>query len=425
MADFQLDFTKDARVVLILAAQLAGEDGFQEVLPVHVLLGLLKTYDCGAVRAMRALGLPLEKIHQQAEEVLRRLQPVGAKLDNPPYSSETQAILREAAREAVSRSLNYIDTTLILLGMLRRPESEVGRILIQSGVQASLFTARPSSPAPARERLANSPKSYSPAPANLLKAFALPSLSVSPVFLGLVGFTLMAGILAFTRLWKGGVPVFLFVVGGWIISLCLHEFGHALTAYNSGDVSVKAQGYLSLNPFRYTQWLLSILFPLLILISGGIGLPGGAVYINMGAITDRRLRSLVFAAGPLMTALFALVLSIPFLTGFALSDWQNRPEFWGAVAFLAFLQVTALLLNLLPLPGLDGYGILAPFLPLRWQEIGAVVSRYAFFIFLLLFFYNTPVSRGFFALVMGLIKVLRLDPQIVFYGFSLFRFWSG
>lgn len=425
MADFQLELTKDARVVLILAAQLAGEDGFREVLPEHVLLGLLKTYDCGAVRAMRALGLPLEKIHQQVEEVLRRLQPVGAALANPPYSAETQAILREATKEAVSRNLSYVDTTLILLGMLRRPESQAGRILTQHGVQASLFSVRPPSPVPVRERLIPIPRSYSSAPVDLLKAFALPSLSVSPVFLGLIAFTLVAGALTFTRLWKGGVPVFLFVVGGWIISLCLHEFGHALTAYNSGDASVEAQGYLSLNPLKYTQWLLSILFPLLILISGGIGLPGGAVYINMGAITDRRLRSLVSAAGPMMTALFALVLSIPFLTGFALSDWQNRPEFWGAVAFLAFLQVTALLLNLLPLPGLDGYGILAPFLPIRWQEIGAVVSRYAFFIFLLLFFYNTPVSRGFFALVMGLIRVLRLDPQIVFYGFSLFRFWNG
>jgi Zn-dependent protease len=422
--ELKIEFTKDARVVLILAAQLASEEGFREVLPEHVLLGLLKTYDCGAVRAMRALGLPVEKMRQQVEEVLRRLQPVGAPLANPPYSDGTQAVLREAAKEAAFRRLGYVDTTLMLLGMLRHSNSEVSHILVQNGVRESLFPARLPSSLPMRERpiFAPRPSSHS---IDFLKAFAIPSLSISPVFLGLLGFTLLAGALSFTRVLKGGVPVFLFVVGGWIVSLCLHEFGHALTAYNSGDTSVAAQGYLSLNPLRYTQWLLSILFPLLILISGGIGLPGGAVYINMAAITERRMRSLVSAAGPIMTALCALVLAVPFLTGFAISDWQNRPEFWSAVAFLAFLQVTALLLNLLPLPGLDGYGIIAPYLPPRWQEIGAIASRFAFFIFLLLFFYNTPVSRGFFALVMGLIRVLRLDPQIVFYGFSLFRFWGG
>jgi ATP-dependent Clp protease ATP-binding subunit ClpA len=139
MMELKVEFTKVSRVVLILAAQLASEQGFREVLPEHVLLGLLKTYDCGAVRAMCALGLPVEKMHQQIEDVLRRLQPVGAPLANPPYSAETQAILREATKEAAFRRLGYVDTTLILLGILRHPNSEVSRILVQNGVRESLF----------------------------------------------------------------------------------------------------------------------------------------------------------------------------------------------------------------------------------------------------------------------------------------------
>ena len=63
-----------------------------------------------------------------------------------------------------------------------------------------------------------------------------------------------------------------------------HEFGHALVAYLGGDRMVVAQGYLSLNPLRYTNILLSVVMPIAFLLLGGIGLPGAAVYINHSAI---------------------------------------------------------------------------------------------------------------------------------------------
>ena len=99
------------------------------------------------------------------------------------------------------------------------------------------------------------------------------------------------------------VGLFLFVSGGWIISLSLHEFGHALVAFVGGDESVDRRGYLSLNPLKYTNIVLSILFPLVILLLGGIGLPGGAVYVNPQAIRSRGMRSLMSAAGPIASAL--------------------------------------------------------------------------------------------------------------------------
>ncbi len=68
------------------------------------------------------------------------------------------------------------------------------------------------------------------------------------------------------------------------MSLCLHEFGHALAAYLGGDTSVRDAGYLTLNPLKYSHPLLSIIMPVLFLMMGGIGLPGGAVYINRHAL---------------------------------------------------------------------------------------------------------------------------------------------
>src|SRR5262249_31347327 len=71
--------------------------------------------------------------------------------------------------------------------------------------------------------------------------------------------------------------VFPFVLTGFLISLCLHEFGHAFVAYHCGDTTVGEKGYLTLNPLLYTDVQYSILFPILIMAIGGVGLPGGAV----------------------------------------------------------------------------------------------------------------------------------------------------
>src|SRR5690348_18106366 len=123
---------------------------------------------------------------------------------------------------------------------------------------------------------------------------------VSPVFLGILAVTAVAG----WATWTGyatqrGLAVFLFVTAAWVVSLCLHEYAHARTALHSGDISVGAKGYLTLNPLKYTHALLSIVLPVLFVIMGGIGLPGGAVYIERNRIRGRWKHSLISAAGPL------------------------------------------------------------------------------------------------------------------------------
>ena len=79
-----------------------------------------------------------------------------------------------------------------------------------------------------------------------------------------------------------------FVCIGWNISVCLHEFGHAIVAYWGGDTSVKDKGYLTLNPLKYTDINLSLTLPLISVLMGGIPLPGAAVYINHHRLRNRR-----------------------------------------------------------------------------------------------------------------------------------------
>jgi Zn-dependent protease len=149
---------------------------------------------------------------------------------------------------------------------------------------------------------------------------------------------------------------FVFVVVGWIFSLCLHEFAHAAVAYLGGDTSVRAKGYLTFNPLRYVDPVTSLFIPLVFLLIGGIGLPGGAVYIDRSRLRGKFWECAVSLAGPAANLAFTGVLVL------ALNSGLVPANAGPAVAFLALLQVTAVFLNLLPVPPLDGYGAIAPFL---------------------------------------------------------------
>src|ERR1051325_10995489 len=150
---------------------------------------------------------------------------------------------------------------------------------------------------------------------------------------------------------------FIIVFFGWIFSLCLHEFSHAIVAYYGGDTTVKEKGYLTFNPLKYTHPFLSIVLPLLILFMGGIGLPGGAVYIETWRIRNRWWLSAMSLAGPAANGVFALVLAV-LLRVLPASASNILP----GLSFLLMLQIWAILFNLIPIPGLDGYGVIEPFL---------------------------------------------------------------
>jgi Zn-dependent protease len=244
---------------------------------------------------------------------------------------------------------------------------------------------------------------------------------VSPVFIGIAAIMAVSGWAVWTHYASDrGFAVFLFVVSGWIVSLCLHEYAHARTALHSGDLTIGAKGYLSLNPLKYANALLSVVLPVLFVIAGGIGLPGGAVYIERGRIRGRVRHSLISAAGPLTNVLFAIVLTLPFMLG---ADDTWPPEFLAALAFLALLQISAALLNFLPVPGLDGYGIIEPWLSDSFKR---QVAPFAPFGLLAVFgvLYIQSVNDKFFDVVYHVLSWCKVDPQYAAYGYALFQFWK-
>jgi Zn-dependent protease len=250
-------------------------------------------------------------------------------------------------------------------------------------------------------------------------------LTISPVFAGIVAITAASGVL----LWMGLLPSFVgpltiaFVTFGWITSLCIHEFGHALVAYLGGDRGVVASGYLTLNPLRYTNVLLSLIMPVIFLLLGGIGLPGGAVYINTSALRSKTWSSAVSAAGPLGTLLCGLLVALPFvLPGRQAWLTDGHLNFFAALAFLGFIEAVAIVLNLLPVPGLDGFGIIRAWLPYSMQNLANRFGGIGLLAVFAVLWYVAPIRDVFFQTVFHLTTVANINPMWIIYGQSLMRF---
>lgn len=213
--------------------------------------------------------------------------------------------------------------------------------------------------------------------------------------------------------------IFLVVLIGWIFSLSLHEFAHALVAYWGGDTTVKAKGYLTFNPLKYTHPVYSIVLPLLFLFMGGIGLPGGAVYIETWRLRSRGWRSAVALAGPAANAFLAVVIAV--ILHFAPS---NGSPIWGGLAFLAVLQIYAVLLNLIPVPPLDGFGIIEPYLsPSILKKIEPIRGMMIWLVIAVLWY--LPIAGDFFAeLIAIFIVLLKIPVHWVALGYQGFFFWQ-
>lgn len=212
---------------------------------------------------------------------------------------------------------------------------------------------------------------------------------------------------------------FIFVLVGWVFSLCLHEFAHAAVAFLGGDTSVREKGYLTFNPLRYVDPIASLFVPLVFLLLGGIGLPGGAVYIDARRLRSRWWACAVALAGPIANLAIAGVLVLVLSTS-AMARSAAAPP----LAFLALLQVMAVILNLLPLPPLDGYRAITPFLPRNLQMTFDRWGSLPLFVLLLLLWVVPTVSSWFWIATFRFAGALGIPLALAGLGLKQFRiFW--
>ncbi|WAL66753.1 site-2 protease family protein [Amycolatopsis cynarae] len=250
----------------------------------------------------------------------------------------------------------------------------------------------------------------------------------SPVFYGILALTVLGGVLAAfgdvyslatthrdPRLVAG---IFILVAAGWALSLTLHEFGHAFLAYKGGDHSVVQKGYLNMDVRHYTDPVLSIVLPLIFLAIGGIPLPGGAVWINRWALRSRSSATWVSLAGPLSNLAFGLVLTLSVAN-------ITMPEGLAAgLSYLAFLQILAFVLNILPIPGLDGFGAIEPYLSPQARETAAKIRPWAPLALFALLFALDPLQSAFAEASRWVFDSLGGSERAAYIGSYAFRFWQ-
>jgi Zn-dependent protease len=214
-------------------------------------------------------------------------------------------------------------------------------------------------------------------------------------------------------------PIFWAVVIGWIMSVVLHEFGHVLVGHLGGDYTIRERGGLTLNPFAYVDPFLSIVVPLLFLLKGSIALPGGVAYIRRDLLRNRFWQVAVPAAGPVTNLLLFIVLAISLSPRVGwidptapVTDWTTAQTLVGA---LAFLELFSVLLNLLPIPPLDGFQMLSVLLPRDVQDRARTRSvTIAGFIVLFLLMSSEQVYSSAYTVMTPITNAFGLDlPQLV------------
>ena len=218
------------------------------------------------------------------------------------------------------------------------------------------------------------------------------------------------------------MEVFIIVTVLWVFSVCLHEFGHAWAAYRGGDYTVREKGYLTLNPLKYTHPVYSLVMPVVFMMLGGIGLPGGAVYIERDRLRSRGWNTWVSLAGPAMNIPMILLISLAFKLGWLAND----PESVASVSlgFLLRLEISALVLNLLPIPPLDGFQALAPWLPADVRERGQAAANYGLLVLFGALWFIPPLGAAFWGLVSFITSLLGVDPYMGYVGWKAFCFWD-
>jgi len=412
-----------AREVLKSAQREAVRLRHTDVAPEHLLIALSSHQRARSLAMLRDAKANLPRLQAAARQSLgpSRVTPFESIGD----SDRTRKVLDLARSEASTFGSREVGTEHLLLGLIREGGASKDLLAVEGvslyGIHKLLRSLdfRDGDQIPAVD-LSNSPLMRSAA---MRTARSLP-IQPSRVFLGIVGATAFAGLIAYLNLPVPQIPVFIMVLGGWVISVCLHEFGHAAMAFIGGDTSVVGKGYLTLNPLKYTHRLLSIILPIVFLILGGIPLPGGAVYIDRSLIRTRRMLSWMSAAGVMGNAALVVVMLIPYHIANLLDPLLllDHPAFWGGYTAIIYLNILAIVINLLPIPGIDGYAIWEPYLPLRVTNWGNRIKPYGVII-LFLIFWIPPIAGVVGLAIGGLAALVGIDAQLVRIGLGLFRFW--
>ena len=173
----------------------------------------------------------------------------------------------------------------------------------------------------------------------------------------------------------------------FILSIAVHEYGHAWMANRLGDPTPRLQGRLTLAPQHHIDPIGTILMPIIMALSSVPLLAWGRpVQYNPANLTRRFSvstgRMMVAVAGPAMNLVMAFVVSIVIVLAAKLHAPDRLIN--AIFQYLVRLNISLMIFNLLPIPPLDGGAVLAWLLPRSMHNLVDFLARYGSFVLLLM-----------------------------------------
>lgn len=190
-------------------------------------------------------------------------------------------------------------------------------------------------------------------------------------------------------------------IGGIIIAITVHEFSHALVAYRLGDPTAKLAGRLTLNPASHLDPLgtMALLF-----IGFGWGKPTPFDPYNLRNV--KRDSALIAVAGAVSNFLLAILFSLPYLIAFYTGNMSLLVNsIYSYLVIAIWLNLILGVFNLIPVAPLDGFKVLAGFLPKDWYRDFIRTEQYGIFILLFLLISGT-IAKVLYPIASRLLELL-------------------
>lgn len=189
------------------------------------------------------------------------------------------------------------------------------------------------------------------------------------------------------------------VVGILIFSAILHEIAHGFVAERLGDPTARLAGRLTLNPIKHIDPFMSLLLPLLLIVSGFPFIIGGAkpVPVDQFNLRDgRKDLALVSLAGPLTNIMLAIVASFILKLIFFLNlpSTETLSFILEFISTVGKINLLLAIFNFFPIPPLDGSKIFALLLPPKLANTYMSLGSIGIFIIIFLLFMGGPFSLG-------------------------------
>jgi ATP-dependent Clp protease ATP-binding subunit ClpC len=126
-------FTDRGRVVVILAQKEARMLNHNYIGTEHILLGLIHEGEGVAAKSLESLGISLESVRSQVEEIIGQGQEAPS--GHIPFTPRAKKMLELSLREAAQLGHDYIGTEHILLGLIREGEGIAAQVLVELGAE--------------------------------------------------------------------------------------------------------------------------------------------------------------------------------------------------------------------------------------------------------------------------------------------------